>query len=92
MIEKIIQNLEIILREEVSHVKKGDVWFKYTCEKENVAEDVYFDIIKKYYPRGFLRPNDLNIEARKEAGFSCSELKVMAQKEVKMRSSSHAFL
>jgi len=82
MIEKIIQNLEIILEEEVSHVKKGDVWFKYACEKENADTNIYFEIIQKYYPRGFLRPNDLNIEARKEAGFSCSELKVMAKKEV----------
>ena len=82
MIEKIIANLEVILEEEVNHVKKGDVWFKYACEQENVAESVYFDIIKKYYPRGFLRPNDLNIDARKEAGFSCSELKVMAKKDV----------
>ncbi|MEN4052265.1 MULTISPECIES: ferritin-like domain-containing protein [Sulfurimonas] len=82
MIEKIIENLEIILDEEVDHVKKGDVWFKYACERESVSEDVYFDIIAKYYPRGFLRPNDLNIDARKEAGFSCSELKVMAKREV----------
>ena len=82
MIEKIIQNLEIILHEEVSHVKKGDVWFKYACKREDVNENIYFDIIKKYYPRGFLRPNDLNIDARKEAGFSCSELNMMAKKEV----------
>jgi len=82
MIEKIMQNLEIILEEEVDHVKKGDVWFKYACERENVDENIYFEIIAKYYPRGFLRPNDLNIEARKEAGFSCSELKVMAKREI----------
>ena len=82
MIEKIIQNLEVILAEEVDHVKKGDVWFKFACQREKEAESIYFDIIKKYYPRGFLRPNDLNIDARKEAGFSCSELKIMAKKEV----------
>ena len=82
MIEKIIQNLEIILDEEVDHVRKGDVWFKYACQKEKVDENIYFDIIAKYYPRGFLRPNDLNIDARREAGFSCSELKVMAKREV----------
>jgi len=82
MIEQIIQNLETILEEEIDHVKKGDVWFKYICQKEKKEEKIYFDIIAKYYPRGFLRPNDLNIDARKEAGFSCSELKVMAQKEV----------
>jgi len=82
MIEKIIENLKIILEEEVEHVSKGDVWFKYACVRENVEEYIYFEIIAKYYPRGFLRPNDLNIEARKEAGFSCSELKVMAKREV----------
>ncbi|WP_457744549.1 ferritin-like domain-containing protein [Sulfurimonas sp.] len=82
MIDKIIETLEVILAEEIDHVKKGDVWFKYACKKANVDEDIYFEIIKKYYPRGFLRPNDLNIEARREAGFSCVELKNMAQKEV----------
>ena len=82
MIDKIIQNLEIILEEEIDHVRKGDVWFKYACEQEGTGEDIYFEIIAKYYPRGFLRPNDLNIDARREAGFSCSELKVMAKREV----------
>ncbi len=82
MKEKIIDNLKIILEEEIEHVKKGDIWFKYACEQEGVDENIYFDIIAKYYPRGFLRPNDLNIDARREAGFSCLELKVMAKREV----------
>lgn len=82
MCEQIIQSLEIILDEEIDHVKKGDIWFSFACKKENINTEIYFDIIKKYYPRGFLRPNDLNIEARKEAGFSCKELKVMAKKDV----------
>ncbi|WP_457748113.1 ferritin-like domain-containing protein [Sulfurimonas sp.] len=82
MIEKIIDTLEIILAEEVTHVKKGDAWFKYACKENKQNESIYFDIIKKYYPRGFLRPKELNINARKEAGFSCSELKNMAQREV----------
>jgi len=82
MIGKIIKNLEVILQEEVAHVKKGDVWFSYACERAGVEKEVYFEIIEKYYPRGFLRPNNLNIDARREAGFSCSELKVMAKKEI----------
>jgi uncharacterized ferritin-like protein (DUF455 family) len=82
MVEKIIQNLQIILAEEVEHVRKGDEWFKYVCKKEKVDVSVFFDIIAKYYPRGFLRPDALNIEARKEAGFSCNELRVMAKKDV----------
>jgi len=82
MVDKIIENLEIILAEEISHVHKGDVWFAYACKHEGVGKEIYFDIIEKYYPRGFLRPNNLNLNARKEAGFSCSELKTMAKKEV----------
>lgn len=82
MVTKIIDALSIILDEEIDHVKKGDVWFSYACEREDISTDIYFDIIEKYYPQGFLRPKNLNIEARKEAGFSCSELKHMAKREV----------
>lgn len=82
MVSKIIDSLEIILAEEVDHVKKGDVWFSYACKEKGVSRDIYFEIIEKYYPQGFLRPKNLNIEARKDAGFSCSELKYMAKREV----------
>jgi len=82
IINKIVSSLEVILQEEIDHVRKGDVWFSYACELDQVSEDIYFEIIKRYYPRGFLRPNDLNLEARKEAGFSCHELKIMAKRDV----------
>jgi len=82
MIEKIIQRLNIILEEEIDHVKKGDIWFNYACQKDGVNSEVYFDIINKYYPQGFNRPRNLNTQARKEAGFSCSELNKIAHKEV----------
>ena len=82
MLEKIIAALHVILHEEVDHVKKGDDWFRYACEKEGVGGEVYFEIIDKYYPQGFLRAKNLNTQARKEAGFSCSELNRMAHKEI----------
>ena len=82
MLKKIITTLELILHEEIDHVQKGDVWFKVACVRKNVDDSVYFDIIKKYYPRGFLRPDNLNIVARKEAGFSCDELNRMSKKTV----------
>jgi len=82
MLEKITNILHVILQEEVSHVKKGDVWFSYACQCEGVTNDIYFDIIDKYYPQGFLRPKNLNLKARKEAGFTCNELNIMAKKEV----------
>jgi len=82
MLEKIIDSLTIILDEEIDHVKKGDVWFNWACEKEEVGSEIYFEIIDKYYPQGFLRPKNLNTEARKEAGFSCTELNYMAKKDI----------
>jgi len=82
MVTKIIDALTLILDEEIDHVKKGDVWFHYAFEKEGLSKDIYFEIIDKYYPQGFLRPKNLNTEARKEAGFSCSELNFMAKREV----------
>jgi len=82
MIEKIVDTLEIILAEEIDHVKKGDVWFEYACKDANKSTESYFEIIDKFYPQGFLRPKNLNIEARKDAGFSCSELNFMAKREV----------
>lgn len=82
MLDKISTVLNVILEEEIEHVKKGDVWFNYACEKEGLSNDVYFDIIDKYYPQGFLRPKNLNTQARKEAGFSCSELNYMAHKTI----------
>ena len=82
MILKIIPTLEVILEEEIDHVKKGDVWFSYACNEKKLSTDIYFDIIDKYYPQGFLRPKNINTDARKEAGFSCKELNFMAKKEV----------
>lgn len=82
MLAKIIAVLEIILEEEVDHVKKGDIWFNYACEQEGVPKEIYFELISKYYPQGFLRPKNINVKARKEAGFSCSEINYMAKKDV----------
>ena len=82
MIQNTIETLQVILDEEIDHVKKGDIWFNYSCEKEGISSDVYFEIIDKYYPQGFLKPKNLNTQARKEAGFSCKELNFMAKKEV----------
>ena len=75
ILEKITAALKVILEEEVDHVLKGDRWFSYACEKEGVSPDTFFEIIEKYSPGAFPKRNGVNIEARKEAGFSCDEMK-----------------
>jgi uncharacterized ferritin-like protein (DUF455 family) len=74
--------LEIILAEEVDHVRKGDKWFKYACDHEGVDEMVYFNIVDRYYPQGYKRIKDINVEDRLRAGFVCKEINVLANKEV----------
>jgi uncharacterized ferritin-like protein (DUF455 family) len=79
---KLIDALKIILKEEISHVKKGDFWFKYECDKIGCKpEIVYFEAIEKVFPGSTKRKMDLNFSARKEAGFSCDELKFLSKKD-----------
>ncbi len=81
MSDAIIDALGVSLEEEVSHVAKGDRWFKAVCEERGIDPDVYFEIVERYYP-GLEKKNlQLNVEARRAAGFACDELKRMgAQK------------
>lgn len=80
--EKIIDALEIILEEEVDHVSKGDRWFKYLCKEKNFdVETKYFEILENIYPGSTTKKYELNIEARKKAGFSCDELKFLSKKD-----------
>ena len=79
---KFLKALQIILDEEVDHVKKGDIWFKYECERLNLEpESTYLNIIEEVFPGSTKRKMDLNFTARKEAGFSCNELKFLSKKE-----------
>ena len=77
--KEIIELLNIILEEEVDHVKKGDVWYKYGCsKKENFSCD-YFKIVNSVYPNSFKKNKYINIEARKAAGFSDKEIETLLQ-------------
>lgn len=79
-VAKIIEVLELILREEIDHVSKGDRWFDYACKEAGVDKMRYFEIINSLYPNTFPRKHSVNIEARKAAGFSCEELAKIAEK------------
>ena len=79
-VAKLIDMLHVIYKEEIDHVLKGDRWFKYLCEKEGKDESVYFDILSHYDLLEKHRPY-VNVEARKEAGFTCREIKRLGAKE-----------
>ncbi len=79
---KFIKALEIILDEEVEHVQKSDFWFKYECKRLNLDPiNTYYKAIERIFPGSTRRKMDLNFIARKEAGFSCDELKFLSKKD-----------
>ena len=83
-VAKLIAMLHTIHEEEIVHVLKGDKWFKYLCTEEGKAEgseeEVYFEILERYDLLDKHRPH-VNVEARKEAGFTCSEIRKLGAKE-----------
>ncbi len=65
--------LELILEEEIGHVKTGSKWYRYQCEKLNLQpEDKFKQIAEEYMPSS--NTKKINHEARLMAGFSQSEL------------------
>jgi len=80
--DKIIELLEIILEEEIDHVKKGDKWYKYGCaQKENFTCD-YFKIVNSIHKNSFNTNKHINIEARKRAGFSDKEIEILCNPKI----------
>ena len=80
LVKKLIEHLELIYEEEISHVQKGDHWFKTICQTRGLNESIYFQILERYKLLDKHRPH-VNVKARQEAGFSCSELKKLGTVE-----------
>jgi uncharacterized ferritin-like protein (DUF455 family) len=65
--------LDVILREEVGHVQFGSRWFNYLCEQRELQpEETYFNLLESFRDGEIRCP--LHHQARREAGFSQSEL------------------
>lgn len=65
--------LEIIYREEITHVDAGSYWFRYLCEQRHLdADETFKQTIDDYYASQLRGP--FNREGRKAAGFSQNEL------------------
>lgn len=74
---ELISALLVILDEEISHVAKGDRWFKFACEQGGISCDEYVKIICNLYPNAFKSARELNETARLKAGFSANELEII---------------
>lgn len=72
--ESLREILRVILDEEISHVNKGDRWFKFECERFGLSPSIYISTVQKIYPKAFLQDREFNVEARLKSGFTQEEL------------------
>lgn len=71
--ERTAELLVIILRDEIGHVAAGTRWFRHICAERGLDPEMTYFALLDQFLRGQLRC-PLHIEARREAGFSESEL------------------
>ena len=76
-----MDSLNIILHDEIHHVSKGNFWFHYICDKEQIEKEdrakTYIEILKRHnftFPKA---NSKLNTEMRLQAGFSMQELQML---------------
>lgn len=72
--EKIRAALKIIYDDEIGHVAAGDFWFRYACSLDRVSTDVFAGDVTSAIPGTKFGKKNLNVAARKQAGFTDSEL------------------
>ncbi len=75
--KELIGALNVILQEKISHVSKGDKWFKFACKQLNINPSEYINIIQTLYPNSFKTSRELNEADRLKAGFSKEELEMI---------------
>ncbi len=68
--------LEIILRDEIGHVRVGNLWYEYFCAQRGLDPVEEFQKLLKEYNASKPRP-PFHTEARQAAGFSDVELRYL---------------
>jgi uncharacterized ferritin-like protein (DUF455 family) len=70
--------LDIILRDEIGHVAIGNRWFAWLCEQRELDPVAIYATLASQYKAPALR-GPFNLEARRAAGFSETELAALTQ-------------
>jgi uncharacterized ferritin-like protein (DUF455 family) len=76
--EQTVAILEIILREEIGHVRIGSRWFRYCCEQRGLEPEATFRQLLREVLQAPLR-GPFYTEARLQAGFSAEELEQLLE-------------
>ena len=68
--------LDVILKDEIGHVEIGNRWFNFLCNERKVDPIQIFNLLCQEYKAPHLR-GPFNIEARKQAGFTATEINLL---------------
>jgi len=73
-----VEILEIILRDEVGHVRIGNRWYRYLCERRGVDPvDTFRALLREHGSMRLRRP--FHHAARRDAGFNDDELRLIEE-------------
>ena len=70
---RIVDCLDVILREEIGHVDIGNRWYRWLCERQGLEPVQHYKALVTQHRAPRLRP-PFNTEARQAAGFSAEEI------------------
>lgn len=73
---KIVDILDIILRDEVGHVAIGNHWYHWLCQRDGLEPVAHFKQLITQYDAPRLRP-PFNEAARRKAGFTDAEMQAL---------------
>ena len=74
---RIVDCLDVILREEIGHVDIGNRWYRWLCERQGLEPVGHYKTLVQQYRAPRLRP-PFNMAARQAAGFSAEEIAYLA--------------
>ena len=71
--QRAVDILDVILRDEVGHVRIGNHWYRHLCREQGLDPIALYPELVARYEAPRLRP-PFNLAAREAAGFSAEEL------------------
>ena len=71
--KRVIEILDVILREEIGHVEIGNRWYRWLCQGQRLDPVAHYKMLVQRHRAPRLRP-PFNTEARQAAGFTNEEI------------------
>ena len=72
-----VEILDIILRDEITHVAIGNHWYRYLCAQRGLDPVATYAVLAKQYDAPRIK-GPLNLDARRQAGFEEVELALLS--------------